>query len=94
MEGIANLTTTAERSLIGRIGAAERWARTTDRRAATAPARAALMTKWEREVDPDGTLDPAERAYRASQAQRAHMHRLALASAQARQRRKVRNCGS
>lgn len=79
--------TCVDRSLIGRIGAAERWARTTDRRAATAPARAALASKWEREVDPEGRLDPDERAYRASQAQRAHMQRLALKSAQVRRKR-------
>jgi hypothetical protein len=50
----------------------------------TAGARAALDAKFEREVDPDGTLDPSERARRAAHARKAHMHRLALKSAQAR----------
>ncbi|MDH4283496.1 MAG: hypothetical protein OEV36_12635, partial [Myxococcales bacterium] len=53
----------------------------------TGPARAAFHTKFEREVDPEGILAPEERARRADYARRAHMSRLALASAVARQRR-------
>jgi hypothetical protein len=41
---------------------------------------------WERQVDPDGTLDPAERRRRAGHAKRAHFIKLALKSAQARRR--------
>ncbi len=52
--------------------------------AMTAAARAAFRSKWERVVDPEGVLDPQERAIRAEQAMHAHMLRLALASAQAR----------
>lgn len=54
---------------------------------ATEPARAGLQAKWEREVDPDGTLDPAERATRAARLRRAHMIRLAARSAQVRAKR-------
>jgi hypothetical protein len=38
-------------------------------------------------VDPDGTLDPVERARRAAHAQRAYMLRLSLMSSRRRQRR-------
>lgn len=68
--------------LKGRLGAYTRWAKTSDRSAATAPAREAaakaLQARFEREVDPDGTLAAAERAIRAESARRAHYARLAL----------------
>lgn len=41
---------------------------------------------WERQVDPDGVLDPQERARRAGHAKKAHFARLALKSAQARRK--------
>jgi hypothetical protein len=50
----------------------------------TGPARAAFLSRFEREVDPDGTLDPAERARRSEHARKAYFARLALRSAQAR----------
>jgi len=37
-------------ALLGRVGGYAKWARTTDRSAATAPARAGLLAKYEREV--------------------------------------------
>jgi len=46
------------------------------------------MARYEREVDPDGILDPGERARRAEYAMRAQMSRLALKSVQARRRRR------
>lgn len=68
--------------LKGRLGGYTRWARTSDRTAATAPAREAaseaLAARFEREVDPDGTLPGPERAVRAEAARRAHYARLAL----------------
>lgn len=76
-----------ERSLVARIAAEESWSRTEDRSARTAPARAAARGRFEDIVDPDGVLDPAERARRADHAYRAHMARLALRSAQARRAR-------
>lgn len=42
------------------------------------------MDRWEREVDPDGVLDPGERRDRAANLQRAHMSRMGLAAAKAR----------
>jgi hypothetical protein len=44
------------------------------------------MSKFERDVDPEGVLDPAERARRGESARKAHYARLALRSAQARRR--------
>jgi hypothetical protein len=75
-----------EASLRGRIAALERWARTDDRAAATAPARAGLTARFERDVDPTGELDPAERARRVAAKRKAHFARLALLSAQSRRR--------
>lgn len=48
------------------------WAKTENAAARTAPARKALLDRFERQVDPEGTLDPAERARRANHARRAH----------------------
>jgi hypothetical protein len=76
-----------ERRLLGRIGALTSWANTVDRTARTEPGRRAMLERFEREVDPDGTLPPAERAKRAEFARRAYFQRLALKSAQARRRR-------
>jgi len=50
------------RRLVAQIAANESWANTADRSARTARARAALQAKFERQVDPEGTLPPAERA--------------------------------
>lgn len=47
-----------------------------------------MLDKFEREVDPDGVLAPAERARRAAHARKAYFARLALKSAQARRRRR------
>lgn len=79
--------TPTERSLRSQIAAHESWAHTDDRPARTANARKAMLDKFERQVDPDGTLPPAERAKRAEHARKAHFKRLALKSAQARRRR-------
>ena len=76
--------TPTERSLRSQIAAHESWANTENRSARTAPARAAMLDKFEQQVDPDGVLTPAERAKRAEHARKAHFKRLALKSAQAR----------
>ena len=76
-----------ERILRARIAANTSWAKTADPSARTAPARAAMLTRFEKEVDPTGELDPDERARRARYAQKAHMQRLALKSAQARRKK-------
>lgn len=61
-------------SLAGRIGALESWARTEDRSARTAPARAAFNARFADYPDPEA-------------ARKAYFARLALKSAQARRRR-------
>ncbi|MGH9151355.1 MAG: hypothetical protein ACRD03_02890 [Acidimicrobiales bacterium] len=66
-----------DQATYGRIGAHESWARTEDRSARTAKARAAFMAGFERQVDPDGVLSPDERARRAEHAKKAHFARLA-----------------
>lgn len=75
-----------ERNLSARIAAAERWGRTPDRAAATAPARAGLRARYVAEADPDCTLDPAERERRADHLMRAHMLRMSLRAKAARRR--------
>ncbi|HYU46916.1 MAG TPA: hypothetical protein VEK84_12165 [Terriglobales bacterium] len=66
------------------IAAEVSWSRTTDRSARTKPARKAFLDRFERAVDPDGTLPPKERCRRAQHALRAHMLRLAKRSVRAR----------
>ena len=79
----------SERKLRAQIAAHTSWANTEDRTARTAAGTAALLGKFERQVDPDGTLDPSERARRAESARKAHFARLAFKSVQARRERKA-----
>ncbi len=72
--------------MVARIASAERWSRCDDPTAATAPARRGFVERFEREVDPDGRLDPTERARRAGHKRRAYYQRLALKSAQSRRK--------
>jgi hypothetical protein len=74
--------------LRSRIATAEKLAKADDRPALTAAARKAFLDRFEQHVDPDGTLDPAERAIRAEHAKRAYFARLALKSSVARARAK------
>jgi hypothetical protein len=78
--------TKTERSMRGRIGAFRLHA-THDPRETTKAARAAFLSRFAREVDPDGVLDPTERARRADAARRAYMAALALKSSRSRRRR-------
>jgi len=73
----------------GRIGAHVTHARH-DPRETTAAARAALLNKFDLEVDPEGVLAPDERARRADQARKAFYARLAYSSAVARSKRAAR----
>lgn len=81
---MAEPITPAQRSLRARLAAHTLHAQIVDPAAHTAPARRAFLDRFEREVDPDGTLPPAERARRAEHARKAYFTRLALASARAR----------
>lgn len=71
-----------------RIAAYTRWSRTPDAASATAPARRAFDLRFEREVDPDGSLSPEVRRTLAERARKAYFARLAYASAQARRHRR------
>jgi hypothetical protein len=76
-------------ALRGRIGAHLLHARH-DSRVLTAPARAAFLARFEREVDPTGSLPADERRRRASHLRAAYFARLARLSALARKTRAAR----
>jgi hypothetical protein len=78
--------TPAERTLRARAAAHKRWAQE-DPTEQAKKAQAGLLAKFEREVDPEGKLPPAERTRRAEQARRSHMAVLALKSSKARRQR-------
>jgi hypothetical protein len=75
-----------DRKLAASIAAHSSWALTADPAARTAPGRQAFLDGFERQVDPDGTLTPADRARRAEHARKAYFQKLALRSAQARRK--------
>jgi hypothetical protein len=76
--------TPAQRSLLAQAAAHASWAKTTDRAARTAPARRAALVRFERQVDPDGVLEPEERQRLAQSARRSYFRYLALRSSRAR----------
>jgi hypothetical protein len=76
------------RKHVSRLGAYAQQANN-DTRETTAAARAASpgqLPYWERKVDPDGQLDPVERARRARAMQKLHFARMGLRSALARRK--------
>jgi hypothetical protein len=81
--------TPEQRSLRASLAAHVQWSREPDPSTRTAPGRSAFLQRFERQVDPDGTMDPGERARRAEHAKRAYFKRLALASSKARRARKT-----
>ena len=87
------MLTPSERSLRARIGAHSVHAKY-DSRELTEAARKASRSSLDQillaAIDPDHTLPDAERARRLEHARRAHFARLALRSAQARQRKAAR----
>lgn len=80
--------TPAERSIRGRIGAYSLHAQGGTN---TGPARAAFLSRFEAEVDPESVLPLAERQRRAAAARKAHFSRLALKSAKARREKRKSN---
>jgi hypothetical protein len=80
--------TPEQRKTRASLASLTRWSREEDRTAATAPALAGFLNKFEKQVDPDNKLDPVVRAQRADAAFRAHMARLAYASSKARAARR------
>ena len=77
MAASANLTP-AERTARARLAAHVSWAKTPDRSARTAAARAAFEQKFFDEVDPNRELSEAEREKRAANARKAYYERLLL----------------
>src|ERR687898_2426333 len=77
-----------ERSLRARIAAYALHAQH-DPRETTANGRAAFLASFDREVDPEGLLEPDERRRRAEQARRAYFARLSLAAVKARQAKRA-----
>lgn len=73
--------TPAERSAAARRAALIRWAMTPDRTAATDAARRASLARFEKLVDPDGTLTPQQRAEGAARLRKAHMIGMGMAAA-------------
>ena len=55
----------------------------------TGPATVAQLARYSKQVDPDGILDPSERARRAEYALKSHMTFLALAASRARRKKKA-----
>lgn len=84
--------TPSERSTRARLAAHVLHSRV-DSREHTEPARRAFLERFERQVDPDGTLSAAERTRRAEHARKAYFTRLALRSAQARRNRRPDHAG-
>lgn len=80
--------TPAQRRLRAQVAVNAQLSRVTDQAARTAPARAGLMAKFEREareLHPDGSPEVIARA--AEHLRKAHMARLSLASSKARRRK-------
>ena len=77
--------TAAERTLRARLAAHAMHSKHDSRKTSKA-GRVASMSRFERQVDPEGMLEPAERARRAEHAKRAFYTGLALKSAQARRK--------
>lgn len=78
----------------GRIGALESWGNTVDRTARTKPAHSrspASLDYWLAKVDPEGAMTSETRLKAAKAKHRAHMLRLAKASAAARRKRSTRS---
>lgn len=83
----------SERKLRARAAAHTMHARN-DVQATTKAGRDAFLARFEREVDPDETLDLTERSRRAEHARRAHFAALALKSATARRKRREQSSGN
>jgi len=77
------MATDAVRRTAARIGALARWSKD-DPVEGTRAARESFLARFERQVDPEGVLDPDERQRRALCARRAYMSQLALRSAKSR----------
>ena len=80
----------AERSAQARAAAYASWANTEDVAARLAPMHHGRQVgMFERQVDPDGVLSPAERARRAEAARKAHYAEMARRSLAARRAKRA-----
>jgi len=77
-------TPSTKRALQARMAAHALHAQVGDPAAHTAPARKVFLSRFEREVDPEGVLTPQERARRAEHAKKAYFLSLAAKSSKAR----------
>jgi len=68
----------SQRTQRARIAAHARWSQQ-DGASGTQAAREAFLARFERQVDPEGVLPPAERLRRAESAKREHFQRMAYA---------------
>lgn len=75
--------TPEQRSQRARLAALTRWSKE-DPSANASRGQAGLMARFERQVDPNNELAPAERQRRAEAARKAHMLSLAFKSSKAR----------
>jgi hypothetical protein len=82
----------SERSLQGRRAAHKSWANTEDPSERTRAGRVAFLDRFEREVDPDGTLPESDRKRRAEHAKKSYFAGLALKSARARRLKSRHDC--
>lgn len=90
---VSNSLTPQERTLRAKLAAHTRWSGSEDRTDATAPARKEWMDRFERQVDPEGTLPPDVRAKRAASARKAYYTALAYKSVTARRKARGYNAG-
>jgi hypothetical protein len=91
--------TAAERKLRAKTAVNTQWAavRDADRTAKTAAMRRnspSQLAYWEDRLDPNGEMDPQERAKLARNLQAAHFSKMALKSAKARRLRKARQAAA
>lgn len=80
--------TPEQRAMRARLAAHVRWSKARDRAAELAKARQTFMSKFEKEVDPNGEMTPEARALAAESARKAYFARLAFKSATARSKGK------
>ncbi len=76
--------TPEQRSMRASLASHTRWAHEPDRAEAMRPALDGLLARFEREVDPDGVLEPHVRAQRAESAKKAYFKALQLKSSRSR----------
>lgn len=84
------MSTPEQRSLAAQIAVHTSWANTKDRTSRTAPARQAFVDRFERQVDPNGEMDPIARAKAAENARKAFYLALSLKSKNVRAARKAK----